>query len=126
MDRELFRKRLLTDKGIIANLQVLELDIANNEAIILQQHLIREEEMNVHIITELEVLGQLPPKLHDVTGKVKALEQEFRAQDNVLDLVKPPYLMDHPNLRHKKLALPGKRDMMEIPRDIRDIGLTPK
>ena len=34
--------------------------------------------------------------------------------------------MEHPYLKHKKLVLPGKRDIMEIPRDIRDIGLTHK
>ena len=34
--------------------------------------------------------------------------------------------MDHPYLKHKKLVLPGKWDIQEIPREIRDIGLTQK
>ena len=107
-------------------MQVVELDIFMNDAIKLQQRLLKEEDLNSQIITELEIIGQLPPKLHDVTNKVKALEMEFKNWDLALYNIKPTYVMEHPYLRHKKLVLPGKRDIMEIPREIRDIGLTEK
>ena len=94
------------------------------EDIILQQKLLKEEDLNDQIITELEIIGQLPPKLHDVTSKVRALETEFSNQDDALSSLKPSYFIEHPYLRHKKLVLPGKRDIIDIPREIRDIGLT--
>ena len=68
MEKIEFQKRLLTDRGIIANLQVLELDMFMKDATLLQNQLLHEESKHKLIITELEVTGLLPPELNDITN----------------------------------------------------------
>ena len=68
LERAEFARRHLTDRGVIANLADQELRNFMKDEIILQNKLFREEERNNAIITELEVIGQLPPTLHDITN----------------------------------------------------------
>ena len=131
MHRELEREerlsRMKTDKGVIANLQVLELDLFMSHAIKMQRKLSNMENNHGELIDELNAIGQLPQsQIEQQDEKVWALENIFRQQDADLDGLKPSPLLEHFDLEYKKLDLPSDKDFKEIPRNVRDIGWTRK